>query len=409
MTYLLVTLLVGAKGPSRWDALVRPYPEGRVDPKEYRLGPGDSIRITLFGSVSYAVDITVDVTGWVPLYGPGVSATAGLTGIQENLVPGYQTHPSGTFLGKKYLSGLTMADAEDTLRAFYSVFYRKTDVSLSLAYPRIVSVSVVGQVLNQGVMSCSAVERLSDLIVKAGGAIGGADLTGIRISVDGQDRVFNLYRYFLDGDKSQNPLLDNDMTVYVPPSKKTVVVSGAIGLLTVYFNDSTSPDVVRSVEGGRTVRVAWEEGDDVERAINKAGGLMTRASVEGIMIVRGGIRMAASLQTSLEPGDRVEVPRIPSEIYVFGEVGTPGAYQYSPGLKYIEYVSLAGPKERGYTKKFTVVKPDGSRVSVRPQDEAKAGDRIIVERVAFLWYDDYLRVLSAATTIIVTWLTLRRW
>ncbi|MGB9589705.1 MAG: SLBB domain-containing protein [candidate division WOR-3 bacterium] len=408
MTYLLITLLIGARGPSRWDALLRPYPEARVDPREYRLGPGDSLRVTLFGSVSYTVDITVDVSGWVPLYGPGVSA-AGLASTEESAIPGYQSRSSGTFLGKKYLSGLTMAEAEDTLRAFYGCFYRKTDVNLSLAYPRVVSVSVVGQVLNQGVMACSAVERLSDLIVKAGGATGGADLTGIRVSMDGQEKVFNLYRYFLDGDKSQNPLVDNDMTVFIPASKKTVVVSGAVGLLTIYFNDSTSPDVVKSIEGGRTVRVTWEEGDNVERAIKKAGGLMSRASVEGITIVRGGIRMAASLQTSLEPGDRVEVPRIPSEVYVLGEVKLPGAYQYSPGLTYIEYVSLAGPGERGYTKKFTVVKPDGSRVSVRPQDEAKAGDRIIVNRVAFLWYDDYLRVLSAVTTIIVTWLTLRRW
>ncbi len=409
MTYLLITLLISAKGPSRWDALVRPYPEARVDPNEYRLGPGDSIRITLFGSVSYTVDITVDVTGWAPLYGPGVSAATGPTGTEEYLVSGYQSRPSGTFLGKRRLSGLTMADAEDTLRAFYALFYRKTDVNLSLAYPRIVSISVAGQVLNQGVMACSAVERLSDVIVKAGGAIGGADLTGVKVSVDGQEKVFNLYKYFLDGDKSQNPLLDNDMTVFIPASKKTVVVSGAVGLLTIYFNDSAGPDVVKSVEGGRMVRVAWEEGDDVERVIDKAGGLMSKASVEGITVIRGGIRMAASLQTKVEPGDVVEVPRIPSEVYVFGEVELPGAYQYAPGLKYIEYVSLAGPKERGYTKKFTVVKPDGSRVSVRPQDEAKAGDRVIVNRVAFLWYDDYLRVLSAVTTIIVTWLTLRRW
>jgi len=409
MCAAITLFLCAAKGPSRWDALIRPYPESQVDPKEYRLGPGDSIRITLFGSVPYTVDITVDASGWVSLYGPGVSSVTGPVGREENLAAGYQSRPSGTFLGKKCLSGMSMAEAEDTLRAFYKLFYRKTDVSLSLVYPRVVSVSVLGQVFNQGVMSCSAVERLSDLIVKAGGATGGADLTRIKVSMNGQERVFNLYKYYLDGDRSQNPLLDNDMVVFVPESKKSVVVSGAVGLLTIYFNDSASTDAVKSLEGGRTVRVAWEEGDDVRRAIGKAGGLLSKASVEGITVVRGGIRMAASLETSLEPGDRVEVPRIPSEVYVFGEVRFPGAYQYSPGLTYIEYVSLAGPEERGYTKKFTVVKPDGSRVSVRPQDEAKAGDRIIVERVAFLWYEDYLRVLSAVTTIIVTWLTLRRW
>jgi len=409
MTYAMILLvLCAARGPSRWDALIRPYPETQVDPKEYRLGPGDSIRVTLFGAVSYTVDISVDISGWVSLYGPGVSSVTGPVSTEENIATGYQSRPSGTFLGKKYLSGISMAEAEDTLKAFYKLFYRKTDVSLSLAYPRVVSVSVLGQVLNQGVMPCSAVERLSDLIVKAGGVTGGADLTGVKISMDGEDRVFNLYRYFLDGDKSQNPLLDNDMVVFIPDSKKSVVVSGAIGLLTIYFNDSTNPDVVKSVEGGRTVRVAWEEGDNVERAIGKAGGLLSKASVEGITVVRGGIRMAASLQTSLEPGDRVEVPRIPSEVYVFGAVKVPGAYQYSPGLTYLEYVSLAGPEERGYTKRFTVVKPDGSRTSVRPQDEARAGDRVIVDRVAFLWYDDYLKVLAAATTIIVTWLTLRR-
>jgi protein involved in polysaccharide export with SLBB domain len=409
MTYAaIIAALCAAKGPSRWDALIRPYPEAQVDPKEYRLGPGDSIRVTLSGAVSYTVDITVDVSGWASLYGPGIPSITGLTSAEE-LATSTQPRPYGTFLGKKHLAGLSLAEAGDTLRAFYRLFYRKTDVNLTLVYPRVVSVSVLGQVLNQGVMSCSAVERLSDLIVKAGGATGGADLTRIKVSRDGEERVFNLYKYLLEGDKTQNPLLDNNMVVFVPESKKSVVVSGPIGLLTIYFNDSTSTDAIRSLEGSRTVRVAWEEGDNVERAIAKAGGLLSKASVDGITVVRGGIRMAATLETALEPGDRVEVPRIPSEVYVFGEVKLPGAYQYSPGLTYLEYVSLAGPEERGYTKRFTVVRPDGSRVSVNPQDEAKAGDRIIVERVAFLWYDDYLRVLATVTTIIVTWLTLRRW
>ncbi|MEO0139935.1 MAG: SLBB domain-containing protein [candidate division WOR-3 bacterium] len=408
MTYLMIAVLIGAKGPSRWDALLRPYPETQVDPDEYRLGPGDSLRITISGSVSYTADMSLDVSGWVSLYGPGISLSAAQAGLESEISTGLQSRPLGTFLGKKYLSGMSISEATDSLNRFYKRYYKNINVGISLLYPRPVTVVITGQVLNQGAITCSAVERLTDVITKAGGALGEADLTAVRVETSDGTKTYNLYKYYLDGDRSQNPLLCNDMRIFVPQATKTVLVTGAVELLVIYFNDSVETDAVRSLEGARVVRVAWEDGDNVRRAIDKAGGLSLKASREGISILRGGIRMSASLETRVEPGDRIEVSKIPSEVYVFGEVRSPGAYRYSPGLTCMDYVSMAGPNERGYTKRFTIVRPDGSRVSVSPKDVPEPGDRILVERVAFLWYEDYLRVLATVTTIIVTWLTLRR-
>jgi protein involved in polysaccharide export with SLBB domain len=67
------------------------------------------------------------------------------------------------------------------------------------------------------------------------------------------------------------------------------------------------------------------------------------------------------LDTLLQPGDFIYIPKRPSTVSVSGEVLNPGSFQYRPDMSIQDYVDLAG----GYTKtaeddETFVIMPDGS-------------------------------------------------
>jgi len=391
-------------------------PWREVDPREYCLGPGDVLQGVLQGEITFTAAVSVDYNGYVDLTGPGEAKLR--LNLPRSLFSSLSKKPGEqpqTFLTKLKVSELTLDSASKLIDEVYRKFYRGVSAKVYLLQPRKVSVNITGQVTMPGFYTLSAVQRLTDALAAAGGVSGDADLTRVEIRSRKDTVVVNLYNYLLGGDETKNPMLSKASVIYVPPSQRSVQVVGAITPSSIYGALWTETETEREAGGTRrfrpssyAVKVAWEEGDDVRRVLAKVGSLWHDADLSRMAIVRAGKRLSASFTTPLQPGDILEVPVMEKEIYVLGEVCAAGAFPYVPGRTYLDYVSLAMPKERGYTKRFTVVKPDGRRVSVRPEDEPMPGDKIIVERVPFLWYQDYLSVVATATTILVTWLTLRR-
>ena len=67
----------------------------------------------------------------------------------------------------------------------------------------------------------------------------------------------------------------------------------------------------------------------------------------------------------LQPGDKLFIPKRPSEVMVTGEVLSPGNYRYAPKLGVADYIALSG----GYNRyadddHIFVVNPDGTARSV---------------------------------------------
>jgi len=67
----------------------------------------------------------------------------------------------------------------------------------------------------------------------------------------------------------------------------------------------------------------------------------------------------------LENGDKIIVPKKPSEVLVFGEVNNPSAIIFRPGYTLQDYINLAG----GFTKNadikdIFIIKPNGSAISL---------------------------------------------
>ena len=75
------------------------------------------------------------------------------------------------------------------------------------------------------------------------------------------------------------------------------------------------------------------------------------------------ISQDSSLDTSLENGDRIMIPFITQQVYVYGEVNNSGSVRYTPGKSIDFYLNGAGGIKKSSDKKsIFVIHPDGSTV-----------------------------------------------
>ncbi len=362
--------------------------EGEVRKDKYILGPGDELEVIVSGRVTFSYTATVDLNGYLEI---------NTQGVREDVV--YLT--KAEFLK---VSGLTIQKAEEALQERYKKLIKEPAVRLRLLNARKFLVSISGAVRHPGVYETSPLERLSEVIVKAGGLKGGASLSNIKF---GSERI-NIIPYLRKGDLKANPFMLEGRNIYVPYAEYTVRVKGCVGGHPVLDGQMLLPGV-RDTTAYREYVIELLDGETVQDILEIVGGPVTLSDLDAVKIERNCAIIDAGLDTSLKPGDVLEIPCLPRYVYVTGEVKLPGAYPYLPGLTVLDYVSMAGgPTERGKKSSFKVVKRTGEVIKAKPMDLVDRGDRIEVQRVCFKWWEDYLKVMTSLTTLVVTWLTITK-
>ena len=108
---------------------------------DYVLGPGDELRITVWGKVEGAWNIEIDRDGTVRLPKAGVVA----------------------------LGGLTFEQAREILRREFSRYYTGFEMNVTLGALRTMTVYVVGNVRQPGAYTVSSLTRMGNVLIQAGG------------------------------------------------------------------------------------------------------------------------------------------------------------------------------------------------------------------------------------------------
>ena len=217
---------------------------GSVAPAEYRLGPGDMVRITVFQNPDLSVETRLTEAGAI----------------------------SFPLLGSVRLSGLTTADAErriaDGLRT--GNFVKQPQVSVLVTQVRGNQVSVLGQVGRPGRYPIETAElRLTDLLATAGGvAPTGADTVVVVGNRNGKPfrAEVDLPRVFGPDRRGDDVLLRNEDVVWVDRAP-TVFVYGEV----------QRPGAHR-----------LERGLTVLQALATVGGVTQRGTEKGIRLHRRG-------------------------------------------------------------------------------------------------------------------------
>jgi polysaccharide export outer membrane protein len=251
----------------------------------YLLGPGDDIRFDVFN----VPELTNDESG----------NRLATDNIYRVLADGTISLP---WIGSIYVAGLSLEAAAAAVAREYETFIFDPVVTFSLSAPRPIRIAVAGEVDTPGAyttrqegavsteVSVAELRTVAQAIQNAGGITQLADIRNIELirpQPNGTREVIpiNFYALLVEGDQSQNALLRDGDTVFVPKAA-ALSPEDARTLATASFaQDFIGVDVVGEVEAPGRVEV--DPNSTLNQAILAAGGFAdARARTAQVTFIR---------------------------------------------------------------------------------------------------------------------------
>ncbi|WP_300116516.1 SLBB domain-containing protein [Sphingobium sp.] len=324
-------------------------------PPDYALNVGDMVSISLTGSVEGSVDLEIDRDGNIFL--PNVGAV--------NLV------------------GVRYRDLKDRIAAAIGRQYRGYDVSVSIKKLRGVRVYVTGFANNPGAYSVTSLSTLVNAVLAAGGPSSGGSFRSVKLYRNGAEVAdFDLYELLRKGDRSLDPLVQNEDVLFIPPVGRQVAVIGSVNEEAIY---------------------EARPGESLADVLALAGGVTSLADPSRLILYRIGdqdtvgsrqIDRSLAVAEGAEAGDIIQVlpqgtltrplERQQAVVRIEGEVNRPGNYFVPPNTPLETVIEMAG----GLTPRAYVYGTRFFRESVRAQ-----------QRRSFLEAIDQLEVSVAAAPL----------
>ncbi len=392
-----------ATGLSGSQILKLPGVESPIISDQYFLAPGDRLLVTVQGSVTYSYETVVTYEGKVNITIP----------VGEN---------RQEVIDVVLVSGLTLAGAQDTLTTVMGRLFKSARVKLTLTGLRSGIVFVTGEVKSPGAYDALPVERVSQIITRAGGIAPLGTRTRIKLIRGGiVYSIVDIERFEVYGDLNANPYVQSGDVIQIPTVEGLVTVRGAVfgrGESRLRAPTTESPDVTRE----RNSEGIYElmPGARVSDVITQAGGItpwadLSHSYVDRLVVGGGGGRKRVPIDLrriifekdsagdiDMANFDVVVVPAVDTLVYVEGEVTNPGPFPFYPGLRVSHYVGQAGgPTLNGRSRSVYVMRA-GMHVPGRPDPVVEPGDIVIMPRIAVKWWQDYVTIASAVAVPIAS-------
>src|SRR3989442_11543894 len=240
---------------------------------EYRLGPGARWEVKCTGRIraerSRAV---VDPTGAIS-------------------VP---TH------GSILVGGMTLLEAQRRVAARASGVFRFANVTLAVILPRTFEVTLSGEVERPGTVAVTALRRLHEVILDAGGITPRGSLRRVQVTRKSGVTEVDLLGFELGGDLTQNRSAEEGMRIPVPARGPSVTLTGAVRRPGEYeIGPIGSLRALLELVGGLSQASAGSE------------ARLTRVGADGrkeTVAVDLGAALTPPADVSLEAGDALFVP-----------------------------------------------------------------------------------------------------
>ena len=176
-------------------------------PPDYVLGPGDSVRVQLFGSVNgiYEYEVSRD----------------GVLNLPE--------------IGPVTVAGIPFSEFRTDLNKRVKQMLIGTQVSVTMGQLRTIRVYVLGDVNQPGSYVVSGLSTISGALYRSGGISPIGSLRNIQLKRSGRVvSTLDVYDLLVRGDTSGNSRLQPGDVIFVPPIGKTVAVGGAVNRPAIY-------------------------------------------------------------------------------------------------------------------------------------------------------------------------------
>ncbi|OJW67113.1 MAG: capsule biosynthesis protein [Sphingomonadales bacterium 63-6] len=307
-------------------------------PPDYRINPGDRIRMALAGSVQASnLQLTVDNEGRI-------------------FVPK---------VGSVMVGGVRYGDLRQVIGKEVSRQYRSFELEVNVTQLKGVTVYVTGFAASPGSFTVGSLSTLVNAVLAAGGPSSGGSFRSIQLRRNGElISDFDLYDLLLKGDRRGDSVLQNGDVIYIAPTGEQVAVTGSVNHEAIF---ELAP------------------GETLADALIYAGGVNTIADRSRLMVFdplgqsEAGWEEISATDAQTRPARRGEIIRVISNagiarplrqqsllVTIGGEVAHPGRYYFTPGTTLNDVLQRAG----GLTSEAFPYASVITRESVRQQQKA---------------------------------------
>ncbi len=295
---------------------------------DYILGPGDNLRINIWGAMENAVVQTVDRNGqiFLPTVGP------------------------------VRIWGLSFSQADQLIRENLSHYYRGFQTSVSMGGLRTIRLYVVGEVRQPGSFTISSLSTMINALFSAGGPVRVGSLRKIELKRNHHTvGSFDLYDFLLRGDKTSDFRLESGDTIFIPPIGPVVAIAGEVKRPAIYeLNGATHISDLIEMAGGLTPQSYLKRVQVIRAKLNAEREVidLDLTSIQG--------DGASPVNIELRNGDFVRIyptdPRVYNTVTLAGVVKQPGEYELKPGMKLSDLIPKGSVLPEAYLQGIEVIR-----------------------------------------------------
>ncbi len=266
----------------------------------YALGPGDTVKIQLFGKEHANYSLVVSREG--RLHFPG--------------------------LGPIPVAGLTFREMQEMLKTRVERQMLGEQVAITLGALRSIRVFILGDVNQPGSYTVSALSTLTNALFVSGGVNEIGSLRNIQLKRRGKVITrLDLYDLLLHGDTGHDVRVQPGDVIFVPPVGPTVGVAGEVRRPAIYeLKREHNIQQVLELSGG-LLPTAYPHDSQIER-------INTRSERTLVDVDLGNKTV---LETEVRDGDTLHVYSILEKmediVLLSGHVQRPGGYQWRDGMR----------------------------------------------------------------------------
>ncbi len=311
-------------------------------PMDYVVGPGDTLRVQLYGNEPSIYELTVQRDGRI-------------------------NFPK---LGPIMVSNMNFDAARAAIERRVSEQMIGTRVSITMGDLRSIRVFVMGEAERPGSYTVSGLSTMTNALFVSGGVKKIGSLRNIELKRNGRlVTTLDLYDLLLHGDTSNDRQLLPGDVIFIPPIGKTVSVDGAVRRPAIY-----------ELKGENTVLQAVDIAGGLSPDADGKMGQLERILPSRLRQMRNvDLTAGEGRATELANGDKLRIPAIrptlENSVVLTGYVFRPGQFEYRPGLRLTDVLGSFDELRPNADQHYIMIRrevPPDERVEVISADLVRA-------------------------------------
>lgn len=328
---------------------------------DYTIGPGDTIKIVVWGQIQGEYNPTVDNNGQIAIPKVGV--------VQ--------------------VTGLTYKQLREVLEREFARIYSNFQMNVTLDNLRTIPVYVVGQARFPGSYSVSSLSTLVSALFAAGGPSKSGSMRDIQVRRGKKVIVhFDMYDVLLRGDKSNDIRLQPQDVIFIPPIGPLAAIGATskelIGKPAEKGKDEAVVEKVEATAVGGPIKVPGifelKNEKTLTDLLNLAGGMAGTAFKSRVQVVRvqnhqelvlfeddlHKVLMGNVPNIPLSDSDLVKIFLVPDliekKVRLTGAVKKPGEFGLNKNMRVKDLIEYAG----GLLMEANIQEAEITRVTITP-------------------------------------------